>query len=60
MRRGGEFVGAVAQAAFDAPEERAVGGIDQLLGPLAEGLLGGGPELLPDGGDAGFAAFGGG
>jgi hypothetical protein len=57
VRRGGEPVGAVAQAEFDAGEQLAVGGIDQVLGHLAEGLLGGGPQLVHQGADAGLAVF---
>ena len=57
MRRGGEFVGAVAEAQLDAPEQLAVGGIDEILGHQAQGLLGGGPEPVHDGADAGFAVF---
>jgi hypothetical protein len=50
-------MGVVAEAEFDAPEELAVGGIDEVFGHLAEGLLGGGPELVHDGADAGFAVL---
>ena len=50
-------MGAVAQVQFDAAEELAVGGIDELFGHLSQGLFGGGPQLLDEGLDAGFAVF---
>jgi hypothetical protein len=56
---GGEVVGVVAEAQFDAAEELSVGGIDEFLGHAAEGLLSGGPQLVDDGLDAGFAVLGG-
>jgi hypothetical protein len=43
VRRGGELVGAVAEAEFDVAEQLPVGGIDEVFGGLAEELLGGGP-----------------
>jgi hypothetical protein len=55
--RGGQFVGVVAQAELDVAEQLPVGGIDEFLGHLAEGLLGGGAQLVHQGADAGFAAF---
>ncbi len=42
MRRGGEPVGVVAQAELGVAEQLPVGGIDELLGHLAEGPVGGG------------------
>ena len=54
-----ELVGVVAEAEFDVTEELSVGGIDERLGHLAEGLVGGGPQLVHEGADAGFAVFGG-
>jgi hypothetical protein len=57
VRRGGEFVGAVAQAQLDVAEELPVGGVDELLGHVAEGLLGGGAQLAHQGADAGFAVL---
>ena len=57
MRRGGERVGAVAQAQLDVAEQLPVGGIDELLGHAAEGLVGGGPQLVHQGADAGFTVF---
>jgi hypothetical protein len=54
---GREFMGVVAEAEFDATEELAVGGIDEVLDHLAEGLFGGGPELVHHGADACFAVF---
>jgi hypothetical protein len=52
-------MGAVAQAQLGAAEQLVVGGIDEFLGHLAQGLLGGGAELVHEGAEAGFAAFGG-
>jgi len=54
---GGEPVGVVAQAEFDAAEQLAVGGIDQLLGHVAQGLVGGRAELVHQGADARFTIF---
>jgi hypothetical protein len=59
VRRGGEPVGVAAEAELDVAEELRVGGIDEFLGHLAEGPLGGGAQLVHQGADAGFAAFGG-
>ena len=59
MRRGGEFVGTVAQAQLGRAEQLLVGGIDEFLGHAAEGLLGGGPQLVHEGADARFAVIGG-
>jgi hypothetical protein len=53
----GEFVGVVAKAEFDVTEQLSVGNIDEVLGHLAEGLFGGGPQLVHHGADAGFAVF---
>lgn len=59
MGGGGEGVGVVAEAELDVAEELPVGGIGEFLGHLAEGLLGGGAQLVHQGADAAFAAFGG-
>jgi len=54
---GGEVVGVVAEAEFDVAEELSVGRVHECLGHAAEGLVGGGPQLLHQGADAGFTAF---
>jgi hypothetical protein len=54
-----ELVGVVAEAEFDVAEELSVGGIDERLGHLAEGLVGGGSQLVHEGADARFTVFGG-
>jgi hypothetical protein len=54
---GGEAVGVVAEAEFDVAEELSVGGIDECLGHVAEGLVGGRPQLVHQGADAAFAVF---
>ena len=59
MRRGGELLGVVAEAEFDALEQLSVGGIDEVLSHPPEGLFGGGPEPVHKGTDAGFAVLGG-
>jgi hypothetical protein len=59
MGRGGQLAGAVAQAEFDAAEQLRLGGIDEVLGHAAQGLLGGGPQLVDDGADAVFTVLGG-
>ena len=59
MRRGGEFVGAVAQAQLGVAEQLPVGGIDEFLGHAAQGQLGGGPQLVHEGADAPFTVIGG-
>ena len=59
MGGGGQLVGLVAEAELDVAQQLAVGDIDQVLGHLAEGLLGGGSELVHQGTNAGFTAIGG-
>jgi len=59
MGGGGELVGVVAEAEFDVAEELPVGGIDEILGHLAQGRIGGGPQSLQEGADARFTVFGG-
>jgi hypothetical protein len=56
---GGKLVGVVAEAEFDVAEELPVGGVDEGLGHLAAGRVGGGPQLVHQGTDAAFAVFGG-
>jgi hypothetical protein len=56
---GGQGMGLVAQAQFDRAEESPVGGIDEFLGHVAEGLLAGRPQLVHQGPDAYFTVFGG-
>jgi hypothetical protein len=56
---GGEAVGVVAEAELDVAEELPVGGIDECLGHVAEGLVVGGPQLVQQGAGAGFTVFGG-
>ena len=51
--------GVVAEAEFDVAEELSVGGIDERLGHLAEGLVGGGSQLVPEGAEARFTVCGG-
>jgi len=50
-------VGVVAEAELGVAEQLPVGGIGELLGHLAEGLLGGRAQLVHEGADAGFAVF---
>ena len=57
MGRGGEPVGVVAQAELGVAEELPVGGIDEFLGHLAEGLFGGGAQLVHQGADTSFAVL---
>jgi hypothetical protein len=52
-----ELVGVVAEADFDVAEELSVGGVDECLGHAAEGHVGGGPQLVHQGADAGFTVF---
>jgi hypothetical protein len=59
VRRGGELVGAAPEAGLDPLEQLRVGGIDEVLGHLAEGLRGGGSEPAHDRAGAGFTALGG-
>ncbi len=54
---GRPWVSVVAQAQLDAWAELSVGGIDAVLGHVAEGLFGGGAALVPDGAAAGFAVI---
>src|SRR5262249_44510679 len=60
MGSGGEGVGVVAEAEFDIVEELAIGGIDEGLRHVAEGAVGGGPQLRHQGADARFTVFRGG
>ena len=57
MGGGGEVVGVVAEAEFDVAQELAVGGIDEGLGHLAQGLFGRRSQLVHQGADAAFAVF---
>lgn len=57
MRGGGQLVGVVAEAEFDPLKQLGVRGIDEVLGHAAQGLLGGRPELVHDGGNAGFTVL---
>lgn len=57
MGGGGEVVGVVAEADFDIAEELAVGGINKFLGHVAQGLFGGGPQLVQQGVDAAFTVL---
>jgi len=54
---GRELVGVIAEAEFDAAEQLSVRSIDKVLGHLAEGVLGGGPQLAHEGTDTGFTVI---
>ena len=60
MGGGGQVVGAVAEAEFDRAEQLPVRGIEEVFGHAAEGLFGGGPQLVHEGADVGFTVFRGG
>ena len=47
----------VAELGLEVAEELVVRGIDEGLGHEAEGVLGGGPQLLEEGLNTGFTVF---
>lgn len=49
----------VAEAQLGLAEQLLIGGIDEFLGHAAEGLLGGGAQLVHEGADARFTVIGG-
>ena len=57
MGGGGAGVGLSAEAELDVAEELLVGGIDEGLGQASASVLGGGPELVQEGAEAGFAVL---
>lgn len=56
--RGGELVGLLAEAELDVAQEFPVGSINEFLGHVAEGQVGGGSQLVHQRLDAGFTVFG--